>query len=156
MLRRPPRSTRTDTLFPYPTLFRSALKPSRAGSSPVAAIRVRTAASTAGLPGWRRSNASSSSAARCGSNAYNSIQVSPSPNPFDVRSARSVPGNLSARAASKRRQPAPPDGGAHWDHRMTIQVALAGAAALLLLAEPALSRKPEERRFGKDEGRDLR
>src|SRR3546814_15454911 len=26
MLRRPPRSTRTDTLFPYTTLFRSALK----------------------------------------------------------------------------------------------------------------------------------
>src|SRR3546814_7959648 len=25
MLRRPPRSTRTDTLFPYPTLFRSIL-----------------------------------------------------------------------------------------------------------------------------------
>src|SRR3546814_15838997 len=25
MLRRPPRSTRTDTLFPYPTLFRSAM-----------------------------------------------------------------------------------------------------------------------------------
>src|SRR3546814_2518331 len=25
MLRRPPRSTRTDPLFPYPTLFRSAL-----------------------------------------------------------------------------------------------------------------------------------
>src|SRR3546814_11872665 len=24
MIRRPPRSTRTDTLFPYPTLFRSA------------------------------------------------------------------------------------------------------------------------------------
>src|SRR3546814_1020896 len=32
MLRRPPRSTRTDTLFPYPTLFRS--KP---GSAPAAA-----------------------------------------------------------------------------------------------------------------------
>src|SRR3546814_1282779 len=29
MLRRPPRSTRTDTLFPYTTLFRSALHPSR-------------------------------------------------------------------------------------------------------------------------------
>src|SRR3546814_1914248 len=27
MIRRPPRSTRTDTLFPYPTLFRSALDP---------------------------------------------------------------------------------------------------------------------------------
>src|SRR3546814_12833957 len=27
MIRRPPRSTRTDTLFPYTTLFRSALSP---------------------------------------------------------------------------------------------------------------------------------
>src|SRR3546814_7593962 len=27
MLRRPPRSTRTDTLFPYTTLFRSPLNP---------------------------------------------------------------------------------------------------------------------------------
>src|SRR3546814_14716626 len=26
MIRRPPRSTRTDTLFPYPTLFRSACR----------------------------------------------------------------------------------------------------------------------------------
>src|SRR3546814_14591258 len=29
MIRRPPRSTRTDTLFPYTTLFRSALKMAR-------------------------------------------------------------------------------------------------------------------------------
>src|SRR3546814_11429667 len=29
MIRRPPRSTRTDTLFPYTTLFRSAAAPSR-------------------------------------------------------------------------------------------------------------------------------
>src|SRR3546814_7506218 len=27
MIRRPPRSTRTDTLFPYPTLFRSVFEP---------------------------------------------------------------------------------------------------------------------------------
>src|SRR3546814_5401332 len=27
MIRRPPRSTRTDTLFPYTTLFRSSLEP---------------------------------------------------------------------------------------------------------------------------------
>src|SRR3546814_215772 len=33
MIRRPPRSTRTDTLFPYATLFRSA--PSEAGLEPV-------------------------------------------------------------------------------------------------------------------------
>src|SRR3546814_3028025 len=29
MIRRPPRSTRTDTLFPYTTLFRSAAPPPR-------------------------------------------------------------------------------------------------------------------------------
>src|SRR3546814_7854660 len=32
MIRRPPRSTRTDTLFPYTTLFRSALPPYPAGA----------------------------------------------------------------------------------------------------------------------------
>src|SRR3546814_13780431 len=40
MLRRPPRSTRTDTLFPYTTLFRSAAKASLPGKR-----RARTAAS---------------------------------------------------------------------------------------------------------------
>src|SRR3546814_15476917 len=30
MIRRPPRSTRTDTLFPYTTLFRSPQRPDRA------------------------------------------------------------------------------------------------------------------------------
>src|SRR3546814_2233320 len=39
MIRRPPRSTRTDTLFPYTTLFRSP------------------GASTPGSPGWPRSQA---------------------------------------------------------------------------------------------------
>src|SRR3546814_2001585 len=32
MIRRPPRSTRTDTLFPYTTLFRSLLIPKAKGS----------------------------------------------------------------------------------------------------------------------------
>src|SRR3546814_11239263 len=32
MLRRPPRSTRTDTLFPYTTLFRSGAQPLRPGA----------------------------------------------------------------------------------------------------------------------------
>src|SRR3546814_1432047 len=39
MIRRPPRSTRTDTLFPYTTLFRSALgreEIDRAGDAPLA------------------------------------------------------------------------------------------------------------------------
>src|SRR3546814_4736160 len=50
MIRRPPRSTRTDTLFPYTTLFRSR-RPGRrgrgAGRSPVRA--------DPGRPGDRRS-----------------------------------------------------------------------------------------------------
>src|SRR3546814_11551227 len=33
MLRRPPRSTRTDTLFPYTTLFRSPRRPRRSSRS---------------------------------------------------------------------------------------------------------------------------
>src|SRR3546814_10819266 len=38
MLRRPPRSTRTDTLFPYPTLFRSTAR-RRCRHPPLAAAR---------------------------------------------------------------------------------------------------------------------
>src|SRR3546814_5471221 len=34
MVRRPPRSTRTDTLFPYTTLFRSAVHPVGQGRKP--------------------------------------------------------------------------------------------------------------------------
>src|SRR3546814_6906960 len=46
MIRRPPRSTRTDTLFPYTTLFRSAA-PCRllASTWPAAAIATSTAVS---------------------------------------------------------------------------------------------------------------
>src|SRR3546814_17014054 len=35
MLRRPPRSTRTDTLFPYTTLFRSVVGGPHIGAAPV-------------------------------------------------------------------------------------------------------------------------
>src|SRR3546814_3222313 len=37
MIRRPPRSTRTDTLFPYTTLFRSWRRQRRLRSTPAAA-----------------------------------------------------------------------------------------------------------------------
>src|SRR3546814_3119163 len=40
MIRRPPRSTRTDTLFPYTTLFRSVLVDRGDHASPVALPRV--------------------------------------------------------------------------------------------------------------------
>src|SRR3546814_1219841 len=40
MIRRPPRSTRTDTLFPYTTLFRS-VEDARLGIAPRSAVRRR-------------------------------------------------------------------------------------------------------------------
>src|SRR6056297_3959501 len=57
MIRRPPRSTRTDTLFPYTTLFRS--RGSRDGSGwwppdPVPAAPSRSAEHTSELQSLRR------------------------------------------------------------------------------------------------------
>src|SRR3546814_8734827 len=46
MIRRPPRSTRTDTLFPYTTLFRSPAGPRNTPSS--------RSLNTSGSGGWRR------------------------------------------------------------------------------------------------------
>src|SRR3546814_9446826 len=40
MIRRPPRSTRTDTLFPYTTLFRSGRAIARAARRPFLCLRV--------------------------------------------------------------------------------------------------------------------
>src|SRR3546814_17744358 len=55
MIRRPPRSTRTDTLFPYTTLFRSAL-PSPPGCSSFPTRSVRYALPDDPPPAaWRRS-----------------------------------------------------------------------------------------------------
>src|SRR3546814_9826958 len=66
MIRRPPRSTRTDTLFPYTTLFRSRgtrrcrghpAAPGRAGRHPAAQVRAaarRQPRPVALLPGTRR------------------------------------------------------------------------------------------------------
>src|SRR3546814_6796609 len=52
MIRRPPRSTRTDTLFPYTTLFRSVqVLSDRDGDPPLGTRAVRThAAGQGGLP----------------------------------------------------------------------------------------------------------
>src|SRR3546814_9414583 len=51
MIRRPPRSTRTDTLFPYTTLFRSCIQTAPASeSTKKAAPNVPTDGRTAALP----------------------------------------------------------------------------------------------------------
>src|SRR3546814_9391802 len=60
MIRRPPRSTRTDTLFPYTTLFRSSARAAagdgrseRAGAGHAAADQQRTADGCGRLSGRR-------------------------------------------------------------------------------------------------------
>src|SRR3546814_9950363 len=50
MIRRPPRSTRTDTLFPYTTLFRSARAPGALSAGPSGGARRQP-----GWPGSKRS-----------------------------------------------------------------------------------------------------
>src|SRR3546814_2115624 len=49
MIRRPPRSTRTDTLFPYTTLFRSVaiVDPAKVGSTLTAIIEITLDVQTA-------------------------------------------------------------------------------------------------------------
>src|SRR3546814_8748775 len=64
MIRRPPRSTRTDTLFPYTTLFRSPARRCRAPTRP--------------LPGsFRRRHAMTTYTVQCSYAAYhaNTVQV---------------------------------------------------------------------------------
>src|SRR3546814_9772758 len=50
MIRRPPRSTRTDTLFPYTTLFRSGRKVPSEGSSPQLPNRAARASTPCQIP----------------------------------------------------------------------------------------------------------
>src|SRR3546814_5558924 len=59
MIRRPPRSTRTDTLFPYTTLFRSAPTPDT--TSPDPAPDTTTPDTTSPARSMARSNRSSAS-----------------------------------------------------------------------------------------------
>src|SRR3546814_12126401 len=53
MIRRPPRSTRTDTLFPYTTLFRSRKKP---GNATIFPLRVSGRPSPTRWKNWRQTN----------------------------------------------------------------------------------------------------
>src|SRR3546814_18706653 len=50
MMRRPPRSTRTDTLFPYTTLLRAHAAPPQAPARPSPVVVPRDAATLASLP----------------------------------------------------------------------------------------------------------
>src|SRR3546814_4869942 len=63
MIRRPPRSTRTDTLFPYTTLFRSHGETLQPATSNAASLPGALCRGIAGEGGYCRGNASRS--ARC-------------------------------------------------------------------------------------------
>src|SRR3546814_8781064 len=53
MIRRPPRSTRTDTLFPYTTLFRSSnLFPTRTATTAAASHIARQPLTQRVIPNW--------------------------------------------------------------------------------------------------------
>src|SRR3546814_6338055 len=54
MIRRPPRSTRTDTLFPYTTLFRSAAAATAPVRTPPASRPTRPGATSVGMWRWLR------------------------------------------------------------------------------------------------------
>src|SRR3546814_12652882 len=49
MIRRPPRSTRTDTLFPYTTLFRSPVAPASSNGATAGSMPMPTIARSAGM-----------------------------------------------------------------------------------------------------------
>src|SRR3546814_12237814 len=52
MIRRPPRSTRTDTLFPYTTLFRSRIHDAEKGLQLFAVSLLETSQGGMGAPPW--------------------------------------------------------------------------------------------------------
>src|SRR3546814_19882910 len=100
MIRRPPRSTRTDTLFPYTTLFRSRTGPFKRRVFPVACI------TGIGRPDVRRMTATSTSDLSAMGNVMND-------NKRNIRSERRVParhrlcaGILTALAALGASAPA--------------------------------------------------
>src|SRR3546814_16115178 len=106
MIRRPPRSTRTDTLFPYTTLFRSWPRAMTSGSSPTgfgagpfpaALLEERDARDARGRHRPRREDA-------CGLARQHGCL------PVDAAQARPVPEDIVAiglRLGAARHEPAP-------------------------------------------------
>src|SRR3546814_3187480 len=137
MIRRPPRSTRTDTLFPYTTLFRSYAdrRPDlRAGPAAGAGRRHGEARRPAGLRGLL-------AAARGRTAAH--------PRLGDFRRSRGAPAADSRRASRPHRgadagrrpaQPAlPPRGGGRSGRLLRLPAAPARLAPMPIAASLALS-----------------
>src|SRR3546814_7872163 len=65
MIRRPPRSTRTDTLFPYTTLFRSTTRSIRSPSVPVSARSACTNSALSARTAFNSTASACASASEC-------------------------------------------------------------------------------------------
>src|SRR3546814_1875296 len=144
MIRRPPRSTRTDTLFPYTTLFRSptGTRKSRAGASaatpPSAAARARPAARPACATSG---GGSATSPGGCPNRRRRACGRSRTPPAAGT--APRLPGNRSSRRARVEEQPSQRSAGIGFAHeRLADQERIdAGRAHALHVAgreDPAL------------------
>src|SRR3546814_12543005 len=96
MIRRPPRSTRTDTLFPYTTLFRSTPSPARLEDELSQSVRRRTgmSANTSGLwfeqmiPGLVVRHVVTRTITDAANTLFSTMTMNPQPLHIDESSAR--------------------------------------------------------------------
>src|SRR3546814_1429211 len=98
MIRRPPRSTRTDTLFPYTTLFRSPVG-RKCRAHGVAIVNK----SGADYTGWRIAHPVTSRAAVIAPNISTVIASAAKPSGPDDGSRRALDGFVAARLALTER-----------------------------------------------------
>src|SRR3546814_14762074 len=104
MIRRPPRSTRTNTLFPYTTLFRSDRERTGAAGRPYGLCGVLASSRRGRDAGGRFPEPPSgldfcASAVRCG----NSGGTGPAAHPVDVHPGRLFPREVGARVIALAR-----------------------------------------------------
>src|SRR3546814_16614949 len=122
MIRRPPRSTRTDTLFPYTTLFRSSPLPERFSRATITACAPDFTRSARSASLYRctirdRSRAAFRTALSGGSSAMPASRTASSPPPFasvhrcpppTLPPARARPRTSPPWSRQHRPHPAPP------------------------------------------------
>src|SRR3546814_12988736 len=102
MIRRPPRSTRTDTLFPYTTLFRSKVRRSRLHAALAVARRFRQGV------GVERGLAESRAGPEAGAGQFMRIRLLHHP-VRAVRRAARMQGSAAPREARNREIDGAPD-----------------------------------------------
>src|SRR3546814_7772872 len=99
MIRRPPRSTRTDTLFPYTTLFRSHAGPARPAETATApAADPHAGHDMATMPGMTMTDASAGAPAGQDMGAMPGMDMGAAPSDHKEGGTALPPGNAPAPA----------------------------------------------------------